>query len=388
MGMALPTRLRPFLTTDLFTPAEKLRMGLDLLLPRDSRSGDLSVGDFLERRLGRALVDRLAGPLIGGVYGTPVDQLSLDAVVPTLRASERNHRSLLLASLADGRARAAAVRATQSTAERDGPSRPSSAPTSPFAAMARGTGQLIEALAAALRDLAAVEIRMAAPVSGLERAAAGVSVRIRGGETVHAGAAIIATEGPASADLVAGVVPGAAEPIRAIPHVTTIVVNLAFAGQDVPERITGHGFLVADDEPLSISACTLSSRKWAGRAPDGMLLARAFIRPNGGDAPADDPAMTDAALVSLAQRDIAATLGIRGAPRLTRVSRFVGIMPQYTVGHLERTTRAEAALAKALPNVRLAGSALHGAGLPDCIAQGDAAAEALKATLSGGRFAP
>ena len=76
MGLVLPTRIRPFVTSDLFSPLAKLRMGLDLLLPRQLPAGDMAVGEFLARRLGRALVDRLAGPLIGGVYGTPVDERS------------------------------------------------------------------------------------------------------------------------------------------------------------------------------------------------------------------------------------------------------------------------------------------------------------------------
>ena len=111
MGLVLPTKFRPFLTSELFSPLEKLRMGLDLVLPRDGTEDDVAVGPFLRRRLGRALVDRLAGPLIGGVYGTPIDELSLDAVVPQLRESERLHRSLLLASLSDARARARSSRA-------------------------------------------------------------------------------------------------------------------------------------------------------------------------------------------------------------------------------------------------------------------------------------
>jgi hypothetical protein len=99
MGLVLPTRMRPFVTSDLFSPLDKLRMGLDLVLPRDGLAQDIAVGTFLRRRLGDALVERLAGPLIGGVYGTPVDELSLLAVVPQLRDADRDHRSLLLASL-------------------------------------------------------------------------------------------------------------------------------------------------------------------------------------------------------------------------------------------------------------------------------------------------
>src|SRR5215218_182513 len=103
MGLVLPTRAMPFARTPLFSWPEKLRMARDLVAPRALPDEDVAVGVLLRRRLGSPLVDRLAGPLVGGVYGTPVDELSLDAVVPQLRTAEREHRSLLRAGLADGR---------------------------------------------------------------------------------------------------------------------------------------------------------------------------------------------------------------------------------------------------------------------------------------------
>lgn len=372
MGLVLPTKFRPFITSDLFSPMAKARMGLDLFLPRDRSPGDVAVGPFLRRRLGRALVDRLAGPLIGGVYGTSIDELSLDAVVPQLRESERRHRSLLLASLADARSRARAGAATAA----------SEAPPPPFVTLAGGTQQLIDALVQALRAMPNVGIRTGTLIEGLEFDGARVRATFCGGERFAPEAVILATPAGVAARLLATQVPEAANQLRTIPHGTTAVVNLAYGNEQLPDELTGHGFLVAADEPLTISACTLSSRKWAGRAPDGTLLVRAFIgddRPGAGE-------QDDARLVETAHRDVAGTLGIRGEPMLTRVSRYTSAMPHYTVGHLDRVAATEAALA-AYPALRLAGGAYRGVGLPDCIAQGHAAADAVAALLSGGESA-
>jgi oxygen-dependent protoporphyrinogen oxidase len=142
----------------------------------------------------------------------------------------------------------------------------------------------------------------------------------------------------------------------------------------VPDTVTGHGYLVAEDVPGTVSAATLSSRKWADRAPDDALLVRAFI----GDARRASHALDDAALVRAAHLDVAGRLGIRGEPVLSRVSRYAGLMPHYTVGHLDRVAAAEAALA-ATPQLRIAGGAYRGVGLPDCIGQGRGAADALLA---------
>jgi oxygen-dependent protoporphyrinogen oxidase len=374
MGLVLPTKFRPFLTSDLFSPLAKARMGLDLLLPRDPTQGDVAVGPFLRRRLGNALVDRLAGPLIGGVYGTPIDELSLDAVVPQLRESERRHRSLLLAALADARARRRAAHAA-GIAE---PGAPSDAPPSPFVTLAGGTQQLVDALVEAIRAMPHVGIRTQCVLEGLEFDGSRVRVRFCGGERLAPEATILATPARVTADVVEAGAPAAAGHIRSIPHGATAVVNLAYRDDQLPDDLAGHGFLVAGDEPLTISAATLSSRKWAGRAPDGTLLVRAFI----GDGRSGARALTDAELVRAAHLDVSGALGIRGEPLLSRVARYPAAMPHYTVGHLERVAAAEAALAP-YPALRIAGGAYRGVGLPDCIGQGRAAAGAVTRLLSG-----
>lgn len=360
MGLVLPTRMRPFVTSGLFSPREKLRMGLDVLLPRDGLKCDVAVGTFLRRRLGDALVERLAGPLIGGVYGTPIDELSLLAVVPQLRDAELEHRSLLMASLASGRAR---------TAGEGG---------SPFATLAGGTGQFTEALVDALDRSTAVHVRTLSPAIGLERRSGGFDVRLASGEVLRPEVVILAAPGPVTAGLLEDVAPAAASPIRAIPHGSTAVVSFGYRLDQFPEPPVGHGFLVATGEPLSIEACTFSSLKWAGRAPDGAILLRMFIGARGERLLAGP----DAAIVAAAQRDLALTMGVRGAPLLTRVARWPGQMPRYTVGHLDRVAAAFAALARS-PDLILAGAAYRGIGLPDCIAQGRAAAARVGTVLSG-----
>lgn len=364
MGLVLPTRLKPFVTTDLFSISQKLRAGLDLVLPRGRETGDVAVGGFIARRLGRGLVDRLAGPLIGGVYGTPIDELSLDAVVPTLREAERRHRSLMLASLADGRAR-----------RRSG--RP---PASPFITLRGGLGSLVEALVAEIGRLPSVEVVTGMVVGSLDAGPAGVTVRTRvngsPARIFEADAAVLATPAPVAAALLEPLIPEASRHIRAIPHGTSAIVSLGYPADEVPPGIDSHGFLVAGGEPLSLTACTLSSRKWTDRAPAGALLARAFMRPDLAASASDDE------LKAAAMRDLAELLGLRGERVLVRVARHREAMPHYTVGHLERMAAIDAALAT-LPHLALAGGAYRGVGLPDCIRQGREAANRVAAFLAG-----
>ena len=148
MGMVLPQRIGPFVTTGLLGWRQKLRAALDLVLPRRLDEADVSIGDFLRARLGGGVVECLADPMVGGIYGASLDELSLDAVLPSLRDNERTHRSLLVAAWAAGRTARAARAAAPAGA-------PVDAPASPFRSLSGGLGMLIERLVQRLTDAGA-----------------------------------------------------------------------------------------------------------------------------------------------------------------------------------------------------------------------------------------
>ena len=254
---------------------------------------------------------------------------------------------------------------------------------SPFVTLSGGTGLLVDTLAAAVCSAPSVEVRLGARVETLEPDGPRPALRLAGGEVLRPDAIILATPAPLTAGLLDGIAPVASGHLRTIPHGSTAVVSLAYRADQFPAPLVGHGFLVADGEPLTISACTWSSLKWAGRAPAGTVLLRAFIGSSGERLIAG----TDDEIAAAAKRDVASTMGARGEPILTRIGRWAGAMPHYTVGHLDRVAAASAALGD-LPNVVLAGSAYRGVGLPDCIAQGRSAAARVTSLLAGASAAP
>lgn len=211
----------------------------------------------------------------------------------------------------------------------------------------------------------------------LEGRGGGFDVHLANGERLRPEAVVLASPGPVTAGLLDEIAPAAAAHVRSITH-GSAVVSLGNRLGQFPEPPTGHGFLVAEGEPLAVNACTMSSQKWAGRAPDGTVLLRVFI----GSRSPGVLAGSDAELVALVERDLALAMGVHGAPILARVARSIGQMPKYTVGHLERVAGASAALA-GLPNLAIAGAAFRGVGVPDCVAQGRAAAARVGEVLSG-----
>ena len=360
LGLVLPTRFLPFARTRLFSWPEKLRIAKDLVAPRSMPADDIAVGVYLRGRLGNPLVERLAGPLVGGVYGTPIDELSLDAVVPTLRTAEREHRSLLLAGLADGRKmRAAAAKRAAAS--------PGAKPLGAFVSLRGGLDGLTRAVAASASELGA-DLRTDFGVRWLTRSGAGVSAAFADGSSARFDAVVIATPANAAAALLAEPLPMVARHLEAIPHGTSVLVTLSYPRERVGHELRGHGYLVPRSEGGPIAACTWSSEKWADRAPADTVLLRMFVRDEG-----PSTTLPEAALVSAARADAERTLLIAGDPVLVRTDRYERAMPRYTVGHLDRVAAVEAAMG-AWPAVTLAGASYRGVGLPDCIAQGQAAA--------------
>jgi oxygen-dependent protoporphyrinogen oxidase len=378
LGLVLPTKVMPFARTRLFSWPEKLRMARDIVSPRMLPAEDIAVGTFLRRRLGSPLVDRLAGPLVGGVYGTPIDELSLDAVVPQLRVAEREHRSLLRAGLADGR------KMREMAAKRP----PGTKSLGVFVSLRGGMETLVDALADELA-LAGADVRTSSTVRSLGRAGTGVAARFDDGSQDRFDGAVLAVPAPVAASLLVGEVPGASAALGTVPHGTSILVTLAYPRERVGRQLVGHGYLVPASEGGPISACTWSSEKWPGRAPDDVVLLRMFVRDEG-----SATSLPEAELIAAARADAEGTLHVSGEPLLVRVSRWDGAMPRYTTGHLTRVAAIEAAVT-AWPAVTVAGASYRGVGLPDCVTQGQAAATrmgewlgALPATEAPGAAAP
>jgi oxygen-dependent protoporphyrinogen oxidase len=352
-----PTRLGPFVASRLFSWPGKLRMALDLVLPRGS-DPDESLGSFVRRRLGREALQRVAQPLVAGIYTADPDELSLAATMPRFLEMERRERSVILALWRAGR-KAPATRGGQSGAR-----------WSLFLTLADGMEELIRALATRLPPGA---VRLKEPVAGILRAGSAWRLTTAAGAAVDADALILAPESHQAARMLRYVDPGLAHLLEGIPHASSATVTLAYRRRDIGHPLDGFGFVVPQIERRPIIACTFSSVKYPGRAPAEHALLRVFM---GGALNEAALEADDDALVAGARRELDGLLAITGEPLFVRVQRYARAMPQYHVGHAARAEAIEQAVAR-LPGLRLAGGAYRGVGIADCVRSGEAAAEAL-----------
>jgi oxygen-dependent protoporphyrinogen oxidase len=161
-------------------------------------------------------------------------------------------------------------------------------------------------------------------------------------------------------------------------HTSAATVNLAYKREDVPHPLDGFGFVTPAIERLSTIACTFSSIKFFGRAPEGCVLLRAFV---GGALQPEMYALDEERMLEAVRGDLQLLLGIERWPLFSLVEKWTDSMPQYTLGHNERIntlrTRTDA-----LPVLELAGNYFDGVGIPDSIRSGETAAEKLAQALA------
>jgi oxygen-dependent protoporphyrinogen oxidase len=364
-----PSRIWPFLTTDIFSLAGKARMAADLILPRRSANGlsDESLSSFVRRRLGREALERMAQPMVGGIYTANPETLSLRATLPRFLDMEREHRSLILAMLRKAR--------SQADAEKSGTS---GARYSLFLSFDCGMEVLVQALEHALvqssaTTLAQVDIRKNTRVQSLSWTGASWTIQTQTGETLAADALCLAVPAYIAAQLLSNVDAELSTQLNQIKYASTATINFAYDRAAIQHPLDGFGFVVPFIERRSLIACTFSSVKFAGRAPENHVLLRAFV---GGALQPEMFALDETDMLSSVERDLRELLGIKTRPLFAEVAKWQNSMPQYEVGHLDRVEQIDDELSQ-IPALALAGNAYRGAGIPDCIRSGEKAAELL-----------
>ncbi|HEX5691901.1 MAG TPA: protoporphyrinogen oxidase [Roseiflexaceae bacterium] len=366
MLLIVPTKLGPFVRSPLFTPLGKLRMALDLLIPARRDAADESLAEFICRRLGNEALDRLGEPLLAGIHSADPQRQSMLATFPRFRDLEAKHGSLIRGMLSQ---RARTKNQEPRTDEtRDG-SRASVLGSSPFVTLRGGVGELVRALLEQLHGQLLAG-RAVDAISHDPTDAQPYHVRLDDGTRLRADAVILATPSFATADMVDGIAPALAASLRQIRYVTTATISLAFRRGDLTKPLDGFGLVIPQSENRRINALTMTSTKFAGRAPDDHTLVRVFV---GGSRTPEIAALDDDALLQVVRSEVRDILGAAAEPLWSRIYRWQQGNPQYDVGHLERVDALEQLLP---PGLFLAGSAYRGVGIPDCIRSGQLAAEA------------
>lgn len=357
----VPTKILPTVLSPLFSVRTKLRMAGEWFHPPHKAEHDETVAAMVERHYGAEMVDRLADPLLSGVYGGEASQLSVRAVLPRFAEMEARHGSLGRAMLASRRKMA---QATKSAA------RPL------FTSLRDGMQQMVDALLASLPQQ---KLRTSAIVESLARNHRGWRVHTHAGAE-NFDAVIVATPTQAAAAMLANTSLKLSHELGGICYSSSVTVTLGYDKQVRDSLPPGFGFLVPRSEGRRMLAATFVHNKFPHRAPEDRAIVRCFL---GGARDQAVLGMGEDEILQVVRGELQQVVGLHAAPRFARVYKWTGAMAQYGVGHLEKLERIEALL-RDLPGLTLAGNGYRGIGVPDCVKSGtEAALQALSFATAG-----
>ncbi len=367
LSLVVPTKFLPFAFTQLFTIPGKIRMGFDLIIPKRRSKEDESLASFMRRRLGEEALQRMAQPMMAGIYAADPETMSLHSTFPMIAQTEQKYRSLILGMLAAKAKRAAAT----------GNSQPKGyTPYTFFVTLKRGLGSMIERLVERSPDIL---FKKNARVSKFSRKEDRWEIVLESGETLTADAVIVATPANVTARLVQDVAPKVTELLEQIPFVSTAAVTLAYKKETFPHNLRGFGFVVPNSEGRKITACTWVSSKFAGRVPEGYVLLRSYV---GGALNEERAEKSEAEILEMVESELQSIMGFSVKPEFAKVFQYKKGNVQYRVGHGKLVESIYAEL-KGLPGLYVAGSAYNGIGIPDCVRDGTRVAESVIQHLRG-----
>ncbi|MDR2345405.1 MAG: protoporphyrinogen oxidase [Planctomycetaceae bacterium] len=376
--MMAPTKLFPMATTPILSIFGKLRAGLELFIPSRRDDIDESMSNFVRRRLGREVFERLVEPLVSGVYAADMDKLSVLATLPRFREMERDHGSLIWAMKKQLAANRVANLAEQSGAR-----------YSFFVTLKGGLCTICESIESKLRS---GSVKLGESVEAISLRKDGKWIlktekskkskidegRENSETEIIYDAVILACSAYEAGKLLKDDLQDISLRLSSIEHEGTAIVTFVFNSDQIKQRINGMGFVVPKKEKSVILAGSFSNLKYPHRAPAGKQVIRIFA---GGARNPLMAEMDDSELEPILLKELRRIIKIEGEPLFSVTAHWPRTMPQYYVGHRDLVREIEQ-LVQSQVLLAIAGNAFHGIGIPNCIKSGFDAAEKIHKELA------
>jgi len=337
--LGIPLDLEELASLDLISPEGIQTAQNDFTNEDTGRHEDETVGSLIRRRLGDEVMDKLVGPLLGGINAGDPDKISLRAGVPYLATATDLDFSLIRS-----------IKEFVRSSDRD--------PKAPvFLTHPDGLSKIIDALGEELKGKIVLNENVHSVVQEKGKWI------VQGRENLEANAVILSTPAYVSAGILKNTNNEVAKLLSSINYASMAFVLFAFPSGAV-EPFDGSGFLVAKSEGLLMTACSWSSSKWGHLGKD----QKTFIRVSAGRVDDDRVFnLDDGELVSKLLDELSLMVGLKAAPSESQVVRWPKSFPQYEVGHTRKVEEIQKRLQREIPGIYVTGAAFNGLGLSACI---------------------
>lgn len=362
--LMVPTSFMPFIKSSLISWPGKIRMAMDLFIPKKKSDEEESLADFVRRRLGNEALEKIAEPLVAGIHAGTPETMGLKSTFPRFIQLEQEYRSLILGMLA--RRKMAKKWESQAKVKR-----------TMFLTLKDGLGEWIDRLREKIGE---ERILLKKRVEKIVKVKEGYfKIYLADGTSMDGESVIITTPSFITAGMIEEMDPILSEILLKIPYVSSATVSLAYHRSQIDHPLNGFGFIIPRREKRRIMASTWSSVKFNYRAPKDYVLLRAFV---GGANNEELVQLEDEEMVRMVREELKEIMGVNGEPVLSRIYRWEKSMPQYLVGHLEKIKRIEDRVSL-FPGLFLTGCAYRGIGISDIVHDGEVTAERAFEFLKG-----
>jgi protoporphyrinogen/coproporphyrinogen III oxidase len=352
--LMVPTMVMPLLQSSLISWHGKIRMGMELFVPKKDTNIDESLAQFVTRRLGKECLEKIAEPLVAGIHTSNPDNMSVNATFPRFLQMEQKYGSLI-------RGMTKTINNTQKA------NAPKNNSMTYFMSLEKGMQQLIDGC---INFIGSESLHTLSEVVEIRKLMKGFEIYLDSGP-VYFDFVVLAASSYVSAELLRMEMPVLAELLSEIQWSSTATISMAFRKPDILMDLPGFGFLVPRIEGRRINAATWSSEKWSHRSPSNCVLIRIFV---GGGHHEELVDSSDEDIQRIIIEELQEIVGISADPLFIRIYRWQKSMPRYTVGHLERIAAIDEVIS-GYPGLFLIGSSYKGIGIGDCVKSGFDAAQ-------------
>lgn len=383
---AAPMSPPALIKSNLLSFGGKLRLLKEPFIRKHEVESEESVYDFISRRLGSEIAERLVAPFVSGIYAGNEKDLSIQAAFPMLANLEREYGSLLRGAIRKAKeAKKTKAVAASNGKEDEKPKRRRSI------SFRDGMSVLTSTMAAKLGD----NLLLNCEVDSVEinpSAAARFTLQVNHsgeGRQLACQHLVLATPAPVAASLLelfrypedgtntSALADEVSRLLKEIKYPPLTILYLAYDRAAIAHSLDGFGFLAVPREGLNILGCIFSSSQFPGRAPQEKTLFTIFI---GGARNPDLANLEDEILVAKAHADLQKILGISALPHKASITRWQRAIPQYNIGHAGRVQHIESLISK-IEGLHLTGNYLHGVSVGDCVKTADSLAHFVSQSL-------
>lgn len=349
----IPIGLESLAKSELVSAEGKVEALRDIYTPNEAYTAEDSVGEFLEAFLGEELVRKQIAPVLSGVYSGSLKDLTLASTMPYLLDYKNEYGSIMLG-----------LEANRHVFKGNGNKK--------FFSFHGGLGSLVDRFEEKLQN---VEFIKGVPVKGIQKSSdSSLSYQVQLGDRSVLTADYIVLSAPHQASMSMLNNDVLNVDFSRLRGSSMLSVYLGFDLDDDALPVDGTGFIVSGSGDVRCNACTWTSRKWPHTSVEGKFLVRLFYKST---SPGFEELAnrTEEQLRDIALSDVERSLGIQEKPVSCVVYKWLDAMPNYHLQHPELVRSLEGKMEQLYPGVLLAGCSYYGVGIPDCIANGEAAAK-------------